>query len=224
MTDYNDLKLLNVLYVDDDTELCDSMQKILNLLVRKTFIAHNADEASVLFGSNRIDVAILDVRMGDVNGIELAKKLRQEYKHLPIIIMSSYTDTKDLLAACKLNLIDYLCKPVDLHTIIEVLISALSSIKEEGLLSYALNTEISYNYLSKSLNSNGEEIHLTKNEIVVLELLILEKGKVVSYESIYNVLDIDMTDGALKSLMLRLRKKIGDRCIRNLSKIGYMLL
>lgn len=220
----NNLKLLNVMYVDDDIELCKSMQKVLSLLVRNVYIAFNAEQAFELFRANRIDVVMLDIRMGDTSGIELAQMLREENKNLPMVIMSSYTDTEELLAACKLKLIDYICKPVDLHKIIEVLIEAMAQIRDNGLLSYALSDDATYNYLTKSLTYCGKEVHLTKNEMVVLELLIIEKGKVVSYESIYNVLDTDMTDGALKSLMLRLRKKIGDKCIRNLSKIGYMLL
>lgn len=220
----NNLKLLNVMYVDDDIELCKSMQKVLSLLVRNVYIAFNAEQAFELFRANRIDVVMLDIRMGDTSGIELAQMLREENKNLPMVIMSSYTDTEELLAACKLKLIDYICKPVDLHKIIEVLLEAMAQIRDNGLLSYALSDDATYNYLTKSLTYCGKEVHLTKNEMVVLELLIIEKGKVVSYESIYNVLDTDMTDGALKSLMLRLRKKIGDKCIRNLSKIGYMLL
>lgn len=224
MSEYANLKLLNVLYVDDDLELCMGMQKILSLLVQNVYIASTGSQALDIFTRHRMDIIILDIRMGETNGIELAQQLRHSNKNLPIVIVSSYAETEELLAACKLKLIDYLRKPVDLHSIIKILTEAFSQIRENGELLYFFTDEITYNYLSKSLTQRGKEIYLTKNEIVVLELLMAEKGKIVSYESIFNVLDVEMTDGALKSLMLRLRKKIGEECIRNLSKIGYMLL
>ncbi len=225
MKNYKDIRFLNVLYADDDIELNSSMAKTLKLIVDNVFSAFNGKEALEIFNSNRIDVVLLDIRMGDVSGIEVAQEIRKVNKQVPIVIISSYAETDDLLAACKLNLIEYICKPIELSKLIEVLSLSLDSLKDNGLMTRKINEEVSYNYLSKQLIKNSDVINLTKNEIAALELLLAEKGKMVPYDRFFAIMDEEMSDGALKNLILRLRKKIGDeKNIRNLSKIGYTLL
>ncbi|MGE4473238.1 MAG: transcriptional regulator, partial [Sulfuricurvum sp.] len=71
---------------------------------------------------------------------------------------------------------------------------------------------------------DGEKTALTKNEIHAIELLLSNRGQIIPYETFSQVLDEEMSDGALKNLILRLRKKMGDdTAIRNLAKIGYTL-
>ncbi|MDD5202558.1 MAG: helix-turn-helix domain-containing protein, partial [Sulfurimonas sp.] len=68
-------------------------------------------------------------------------------------------------------------------------------------------------------------IILTKNEIYAIELLLVNRGQVISYEAFSHGLQEEMSDGALKNLILRLRKKMGDDSnLRNLAKIGYTLI
>ena len=225
MYDYEDLKLLNVLYADDDEYLRLSTEKTLNLIVNKVIAVSNGLEALEKFRNERLDIIILDVRMGELSGIDVAQEIRKSNKEIPIIIISSYTDTEDLLSACRLKLIDYLCKPVEFKQLTDALFSALVHLKEKGLLVRKILDNVSYNYLSKCLVKNETITPLTKNEILVFELLLSQRGKLITYETFFNVLEEEMSDGALKNLMLRLRKKIGeDRSIRNLSKIGYTLL
>jgi len=65
---------------------------------------------------------------------------------------------------------------------------------------------------------------LTKNEIYAIELLLSHRGQIIQYATFSQVLDEEMSDGALKNLILRLRKKMGDDTnLRNLAKIGYSL-
>lgn len=225
MNNIDDLRLLSILYADDDEELRSSIEKTLKLIVNKVFIASNGESALKTFLEESPDIVLLDVRMGDISGIEVAQEIRKTSKDTPIIIISSYTETEDLLAACKLHLIDYLQKPVDFKQLIDVLYSSLDYLKDKGLLIRQINERVFYNYLSKCFIRDKIEIALTKNEITVMELLLAQRGKLVSYDSFFNVLEEDMSDGALKNLMLRLRKKIGeDGSIRNLSKIGYTLV
>ena len=225
MHDYEDLKLLNVLYADDDEQLRSSTEKTLKLIVSKVISVANGAQALEKYRDERIDIVILDVRMGDFSGIDVAQEIRKSNKEIPIIIISSYTETEDLLAACKLNLIDYLRKPVEFKQLIDALFSALIQLKEKGLLVRKILDNVTYNYLSKNLIRDDVAIPLTKNEILVMELLLSQRGRLITYDSFFYVLEEEMSDGALKNLILRLRKKIGEeKTIRNLSKIGYTLV
>jgi len=225
MNSFEDLKLLNVLYADDDAIILSSIEKTLKLMVNKVYSVVDGAAAYETYLNEHIDIVILDIRMGDVSGIEVAQKIRKNDKHTPIIITSSYTETDDLLEACKLNLIEYIKKPVDLRHLIDSLYKSLEQLRDSGMLIRKITDDVSYNYLSKNLVRSSEMIPLTKNEIAIVELLLSQRGKLVIYDAFFNVLEDDMSDGALKNLMLRLRKKIGeDKCIRNISRIGYTLL
>lgn len=225
MSSFEDLKLLNVLYADDDETILSSIEKTLKLMVNHVYSVSDGNTAYQTYLNEHVDIVILDIRMGSVGGIEVAQKIRKDDKTIPIIITSSYTETDDLLEACKLNLIEYIKKPVDLRHLIDSLYKALEQLRDTGLLIRKITEDVSYNYLSKSLVRGAEVIPLTKNEISIIELLLAQRGKLVIYEVFFNVLEDEMSDGALKNLMLRLRKKIGeDKCIRNLSRIGYTLI
>jgi DNA-binding response OmpR family regulator len=107
-----------------------------------------------------------------------------------------------------------------------VLYLAVDRLKSQGLLMAKINDDIMYDFFSKSfLHTNGEITVLTKNEIHAMELLIHNRAQVIPYEVFSNTLEDDMSDGALKNLILRLRKKMGDDSnLKNLSKIGYKLV
>ncbi len=79
-----------ILVVDDEPEMC----WILENIIRKTGLACktalSAREAIALTESNKFGMAFLDAKLPDVDGLELARKLRKTNVHLPIVIVSGY--------------------------------------------------------------------------------------------------------------------------------------
>lgn len=225
MSKFNEFKTLSVLYAEDDTLLRETTAKTLELLVKKVYSVADGTNALRVYEKNHIDVVILDIYMGEISGIDVAKKIRLHNPHIPIVIVSGSIATEDLLAACKLNLVDYIQKPIAFNALMNVLSSSIDRLKSCGFLFYKINESVSYDFRSKALIHEGKKITLTKNEIQAMELLIGRRGEIITYETFSHVLKEEMSDGALKNLILRLRKKIGDdRNIRNLAKIGYTLI
>ncbi|HEX5669889.1 MAG TPA: response regulator transcription factor [Sulfuricurvum sp.] len=217
-------KSLSVLYAEDEYELREITEKTLELLVGKVYSVSDGMEALEIFENNRIDVVILDIHMGSISGIDVAIKIRNNKQNIPIIIVSGSIQTQDLLAACKLNLVDYIQKPIEFNSLINVLSRTIDQLQSNGLLLTKINDSVSYDYFAKSLIKEGEPVSLTKNEINAMELLLSRRGHVITYDTFFHVFDEEMTDGALKNLILRIRKKMGDDSnIRNLAKIGYSL-
>jgi DNA-binding response OmpR family regulator len=223
---FNEFKNLSVLYAEDDTTLREITEKTLQLVVGKVYSVANGIEAWDVYKKNVIDIVILDIHMGNISGIDVAKKIREHNDKVPILIVSGSIETEDLLAACKLNLIDYIHKPIEFNALIKALYSAVDRLKSHGLLIAKINEKLSYDYFSKSfVDPEGDKITLTKNEINAVELLLSYRGQIVPYEMFSQVLDDEMSDGALKNLILRVRKKMGDDSnLRNLAKIGYSLI
>lgn len=226
MAKFNEFKNLSVLYAEDDTTLREITEKTLQLIVGKVHSVADGIEALNIYTTNPIDIVILDIHMGSISGIDVAKKIREENDKVPIVIVSGSIATEDLLAACKLNLIDYIHKPIEFNALIKVLYSAVDRLRSHGLLIAKINEAVSYDYFAKVfIRPGGEKIALTKNEIHAIELLLSHRGQIIQYATFSQVLDEEMSDGALKNLILRLRKKMGDDTnLRNLAKIGYSLV
>lgn len=226
MATLKELKLLTVLYAEDDSELRSIMSESLQMLVKKVYAVSNGNEALTVYQNNSIDVIMMDIHMGTVSGLEVAKKIRETNTKIPIVIVTGSIATDDLLEACKLNLIEYLCKPIQFYGLMNVLYSAIKSLKSYGLLIAQINDSLSYDYFSKELiNAKNEKTALTHNEIKILELLLLRRGQIVTYDEFSNHLEDGINDYALKNLISRLRKKMEDTSnLRNLSKIGYTLI
>lgn len=225
MSKFNEFKTLSVLYAEDDTVLREITAKTLGLVVDKVYSVSDGEDALDIYEKNPIDIVLLDIHMGKISGIEVAKKIRENNPHIPITIISGSIETEDLLAACKLNLVDYIQKPIEFNALINVLSSSINRLKSSGLLLAKINESISYDFRAKALIKEGQKIVLSKNEINAMELLIARRGQIISYEIFSHVLEEELSDGALKNLILRLRKKMGDdRSIRNLAKIGYTLI
>lgn len=223
MAKFNEFKNLSVLYAEDNTALREITEKTLQLVVGKVYSVADGVQALNIYKNNPIDIVILDIHMGSFSGIEVAKKIREENDKVPIVIVSGSIATEDLLAACKLNLIDYIHKPIEFNALVKVLYSAVDRLQSHGLLLAKINDSLSYDYFAKAfINSNGEKIALTKKEIHTMELLLSNRGQIIPYETFSEELNDVMTDGALKNIILRLRKKMGDdSSLINLSKIGY---
>lgn len=226
MPKFNEFKNLSVLYAEDDTELREITTKTLQLVVGQVFAVTDGTEALSVYENNRIDIVILDIHMGSVSGIDVAKSIRKNNDKIPIVIVSGSIATQDLLEACKLNLIEYIHKPIEFNALVKVLYLAVDRLKSQGMLVAKINDFVSYDYFAKAfIRSEGEITALTKNEIHAIELLLAYRGQVVTYETFSNVLEEEMSDGALKNLILRIRKKMGDDTnLRNLAKVGYMLV
>ena len=224
----NILKNLNILYVEDEENIKINMKKVLLLLCENVFDASNIEEAKDIIKKQRIDIIISDINLPDTNGIDFIKDLRKTDKTLPVILLSAFTDTKYLLEATKLKLVDYLTKPVDFKTLNNSLHSCVEEILDNSRYIISFKNNIQYNVLQKKLfdlNTN-EEITFTSKELDLIDFLIKNSNRIVSTEELKSNLWEDYfeaTDSALKNLLNKVRKKIGKESITNISGVGYKL-
>lgn len=217
------LKYLSILYVDDDEILRNSTQNILSTLFKNVFVAKDGEEAIKIYDTNNINILMLDIKMKNMSGIDVAKYIRAIDSKIPIFLVSSYTDVEDMLDAIKLDLVDYLKKPFSFEELLNTLIRCLSKIDSKYLIKNNLGENAFYDFLSKQLISNGEYITLTKSEIDVIEIFLQRRNKLISYIEFAHILGENISEVALKNIIYKLRKKIGNNSIQNLSKIGYIL-
>lgn len=224
----NILKNLNILYVEDEENIRINIKKVLLLLCENVFDASSIEEAKTILEKQRIDIVISDINLPDTDGIAFVKELRKTDKTIPVILLSAFTDTKYLLEATKLKLVDYLTKPIDFKTLNNALQTCVEEILDNSRYLILFRNNIQYNVLHKKLIdlNTKKEILLTSKELELLSFLIKNTNRIVSADELKsNIWEdyFEATDSALKNLLNKVRKKIGKESIVNISGVGYRL-
>ncbi|MBB5021999.1 response regulator [Desulfurispira natronophila] len=219
------LKNVNVLYAEDDTALRLRTGKMLRSYFREVILVENGEQALSLFHTHLIHIVITDLKMPRMDGLELAKEIRRLNSHIPIFIISGHAEIQDLLRAIRLNCIDYLIKPACFSRIRETLDACARKIEESGDVLVQIRDNAIFKPLSGELFVDNMILPLTRKERVLLELLTSQRGRTVRKDLIEEqVYERDeMSEAALKNLVLRLRKKIGKDTITSVHSTGYML-
>ena len=225
----NILKHLNILYIEDEKNIRNNMTKTLKMFVQNVFSFEDTENLDLILKNKRIDIIITDINLPYKDGITFVQEIRAFDSNMPIILLTAYTDTKYLLEAVKLKLVDYLTKPIDFKTLQQALYNCVKDIIENARYIIEFPNNISYNVLNKELFNkiNQEVLSLSSKELSLLEYFIKHHNRVVSHEEIKNNIWSDSldyaSDAALKNILTKLRKKIGKNTITNISGIGFKI-
>ncbi len=114
-----------ILVVDDETQISDLLRDFLTREGYQVLTAANGVEAISLGKENRLDLALLDLKMPGMDGIELFQKLREVKKDIGVIILTGYGTLKTAKQAMRLGAYDYLTKPFELGLVKSVIQKAL---------------------------------------------------------------------------------------------------
>jgi DNA-binding response OmpR family regulator len=214
-----------LLYVEDNatTRLFTSM--FLKPHFKEIIEAVNGVEALALYQEHQPDVIITDIEMPQMNGLEFCKEIRKVETKTPIIITTAYTSVEYLLEAVSLNLIKYLGKPLDEEELIASLRSCFERLESDNPSVIRLTKEIYYDTFNNALSTKKKIIHLSASESMLLDILIKNSNRVVSYLEIENFIWMDtyMTKDSLRSLVRKVRQSVGKEVIENVSKTGYRI-
>ena len=134
------LKNMNVLYVEDDKNTQEELVYFLSNKVNTLYVANNGKEGFEKFEKFQPDIIITDIQMPILNGIKMVELIREVNKFIPIIVISAFNDTDYLFEAIKLNVTNYLTKPLNLIQLIETLGNIAKNINLEKENKEVLNT------------------------------------------------------------------------------------
>ncbi len=220
------LKNLNVLYVEDDPVISSHTITLLESYFHTVYGCDNAEDALELFNHERIHLIISDIELPGMNGLQLCEKIRKSNSHIPIFITTAHQDKEMLMQAVKLKLVDYLIKPITVNALAQALSESLDQLNANGDLMVQIDHDRYYYPLIGEIKADGETILLNKFEIELLDLLLINKNKIVNKTTIEHILNPDepMSEAAYKNLIYRLRKKIGKENIVSVSGLGIKLV
>lgn len=218
------LEDLTVLYAEDENAILQTVTEVLELYVNKVITANDGEEAIELYETYKPSILLLDINMPHKDGLSALKQIREKDINIPVIIMTAHTEKEYLMNAVELYITKYLVKPFDKDTLLDALNACVELLQNKNDEVLELSNDIKFNYTKQTIIKNDEEISLNKKERLLLNLLIENKNKVLTYESIeYHVWEDPVSMDALKSLIKDLRKKTSKELIKNISKIGYKL-
>ena len=110
----------NIFIVDDDKSIRWVLEKALTKVNFNVFCFENAESMINNFDKNEPSVIISDIRMPGLNGIDMMEKIKREYPHIPIIIMTAFSDLETTVKSLKKGAYEYITKPFDLDEIISL--------------------------------------------------------------------------------------------------------
>ena len=128
-------KAVNVLVVDDDQSVRSMLSFVLGKDGYQVEEAHSGADALRKLKGRSYDLVISDIRMPDLNGIELLKKIKTHDPELPVIMITAYAATHDAIEAMKLGAEDYVTKPFNLEELKIIIAKSLhkKSIEQENV-------------------------------------------------------------------------------------------
>lgn len=177
-----------VLVVDDDKEIRDAIEIYLKNEGLTVLTAQDGIEAMEKLSENEVHIMVLDIMMPRLDGISATFKIRQE-RNIPIIILSAKSEDTDKILGLQIGADDYVTKPFNPLELIARVKSQLRRYVTLG--TYEANEHrielggITLDSLAKKVTADGEVIKLTPIEYKIVELLMVNAGRVFSISEIY---------------------------------------
>lgn len=208
-----------ILIVDDEETLCEVLQLNLENEGYDVDIAFNAEQA-LTYDLNQYSLILLDIMMGKINGIKLAKMLKADVKtaHIPIIFCTARDTEDDMIMGLNIGADDYIMKPYTVRNVIARVKSVLrrtSSHKKNSPSEKPHIIKIEGLHLDlefKRCVVDGNEVKLAKKEFELLAYLITHRGKMCSREQILSHVwsdEVVVLDRTIDVNITRVRSKIG---------------
>ena len=188
MQEYDILDVLSnkkVLCLEDEEAILRNICASLELFFAEVKGVADGFDALELAISGAYDVLVLDISVPNIDGLEIAKKVRVINQKIPIVILSSHVEQEYLWRAVELKITRYLAKPYDKKSFVKALEDVAFELVGRTP-TIRLNDELEYDFGKKVLYVNGEISHLSKSESKLLEYFLNNKNQTITYEQIFD--------------------------------------
>lgn len=222
--------MYRILLVEDDPNIremiCDYFHDKSDDSLRVE-VADNGQDGIVMAYENAYDLLILDVMLPEQDGFEVCREVRNT-SDVPILFLTARVTEEDMLKGYALGCDDYITKPFPLSVLYEKVRALLK--RSKGLVRSHLLTAgtLTMNPNNGMVFSGESEVKLTAREYAILKLLLENKGRIVSRETIIVRLwgyDTDADERVLDNHIRNIRKALGDngRLIKTVIRRGYRI-
>ena len=218
----------NILIADDEKEIVRLLRIYLETDDVTVFEANDGAQALDILERNDVDLALVDIMMPKIDGYQVIKKIRQQGKYIPVIVISAKVTLSDRVLGIDLGADDYITKPFEP---LEVAAKVRAQLRRLNVTSPQAQSKsvITVGDMSLDLDecvftNNGVSTELTKAEFNVLKLLMSQPKRVFTKEQIYESAWYDegaVDDNTIRVIISRLRDKVGAEHIKTIRGLGY---
>jgi DNA-binding response OmpR family regulator len=201
---------MKILIVEDSPRLCRTLATGFTKLGFKVDTAEDGQHGLQLALHEEYEVIILDIMLPNVDGLSILKTIRENHINTSVLILSARDEIEDRIKGLNLGADDYLCKPFsfdELHARVNTLVRRSHDLNNRTFSLDPLVIDVPL----KRISVNGKPLPLTPNEYLLLEVLCLNVGRVVTYESLEQHLydrDKDVSRNAIEAHVSSARKKL----------------
>ena len=220
-----------ILIVDDEETLCEVLKLNLENEGYDVDVAFTAEQA-LTYDLKKYSLILLDIMMGEISGIKMAKILKENVAtaEIPIIFCTARDTEDDMIMGLNIGADDYIMKPYTIRNVIARVKTVLrrtsthkniiitdkpNILKVEGL-----QLDLGF----KICTIEGKEVKLAKKEFELLAYLISNRGKICSREQILNSVwsdEVVVLDRTIDVNITRLRSKIGEYGSYIITRSGF---
>lgn len=178
-----------ILVVDDEAEIADLVELYLKTEGYEVYKFYNAAEALKCIEKEELDLAVLDVMLPDINGLEICKKIREKYNY-PVIMLTAKGEEIDRIMGLTIGADDYITKPFFPLELVARVKAQLRRYKKyngsEEDKDILIHGALVLNIRTHECTLNEKPLSLTPTEFAILQILCKNKGNVVSAEDLFH--------------------------------------
>jgi len=221
---------MRVLLIEDDSAMARSIELMLRSEGFNVYTTDLGEEGIDLGKLYDYDIIVLDLQLPDMSGFEVLKSLRLAKVQTPVLILSGNAIVEAKVKALGFGADDYMTKPFHKDELV-ARIHAIVRRSKGHAQSVIITGDLVVNLDQKTVEVDGQRVHLTGKEYQMLELLSLRKGTTLTKEMFLNHLYGGMDEPELKIIdvfICKLRKKLamashGRNYIETVWGRGYVL-
>ncbi|HBB26948.1 TPA: DNA-binding response regulator [Candidatus Gracilibacteria bacterium] len=214
---------MKALLIEDNREISKNIKRYLELDAWTVDIAFDGQTGLNMALENEYDIILLDGMLPVLDGFEVCKKIQKE-KDIPIIMITARDELTDTITGLESGADDYLVKPFDLKELETRMFAVLRRTKKQAFKEIVYKNII-INLQKRSVQKDGETVHIPLKEFLILEYLITNEGVAVSRTDIIehiwggeSLFESDKLDVYISNL----RKKLSPDIIQTIKGYGYV--
>jgi DNA-binding response OmpR family regulator len=201
---------MRVLVVEDDRRLAESLRRSLAESRMAVDVTHNGQDGFEAASTTPYDVIVLDLMLPLLDGLEVARRLREHKVDTPILMLTARDGVDDRVAGLEAGADDYLVKPFALREVVARL-RALTRRHVPNRKAELRAGKVLLDTAAHTLTVNGREVDMTAKEFAILEYFLLNQGRLLTRSQILeHAWDYDFDGGRnlIEVYIGRLRKKL----------------
>lgn len=224
-----DSSKVQILVVEDEQRMAALLQQGLTEEGHHTVVAHDGQEGLSIAQSFSFDVIILDAMLPRMDGLTMARRLREAANRTPVLMLTARDTIGDVVKGLDSGADDYLTKPFSF----EVLLARVRALGRRGPVVQPVChrfADLRLDTSTREVTRHGRRVHLTPREHSLLELLIRNAGRVVTREKILESIwgfDTEIAENTVEAFVRLLRNKVdlpfSPKLIHTVRGIGYSL-